>query len=330
VRKMRVWIGLAGSLLFLYLAFRGQDLNAIWAALKRANYWYILPAVAIYFCGIWVRSLRWAFLLRKVERFRARDLFRVVVIGYTANNVLPLRAGELVRSYVLSTRSRVRNASALATIAVERIFDGLTMLGFVLVASLSIGLTSQLREITIVGALLFGTILAGLVVLGSGRARAWTIAFVVRRLPQRVSAPLENATHAFIDGLGVLRSREDLMLVCLTSVAAWMLEASVYAVISVGFGLGLSPSAILLVTAVANLATLVPSAPGYVGAFEAGVVLALTGAIGLQHDLALSYAIAVHAALYFPVTLIGLFFWGRESLSWRDMRGRLATEEAGD
>ena len=136
--------------------------------------------------------------------------------------------------------------------------------------------------------------------------------------------------HAFLDGLGILRSREDLILVCLTSVAAWVLEASVYALISVSFGLGLSPAAILLVTAVANLATLVPSSPGYVGAFEAGVVLALAGAVGIQHDLALSYAIAVHAVLYIPVTLLGLYFWGRESLSWNAARTQMAPDEAGD
>ncbi len=330
MRKFRVWIGLAGSLLFLYLAFRGQDLGGIWSALKRANYWYVVPAVAIYFAGVWVRSLRWSFLLRPVQRFSARELFRVVVIGFTANNVLPLRTGELVRSYVLSSRSRVRNASALATIAVERIFDGLTMLSFVLIASLSIGLTSQVRDVTVVGGLLFGTILAGLVVVSAGRFRAWLIDVAMLRLPDRVGNPVRRAAHSFFDGLGILRSREDLVLVCLTSIAAWVLEATVYALISVGFGLGLSPAAILLVTAVANLATLVPSSPGYVGAFEAGVLLALAGAIGIQHDLALSYAIVVHAALYFPITMIGLYFWGRESLSWSDVRGGLAPEEIGD
>ncbi len=330
MKRLRVWIGLAGSLLFLYLAFRGQDLGAIWTSLKQANYWYVIPAIAIYFTGVWVRSLRWAFLLRPVERFRGRDLFRVVVIGFTANNVLPLRTGELVRSYVLSTRSRVKNASALATIAVERIFDGLTMLSFVLIASLSIGLTSQVRNVTVVGGILFGTVLIGLVVASAGRLRTWLIDVAMLRLPERFGSPLRRAAHAFFDGLGILRSREDLVLVVLTSIAAWVLEASVYALISVGFGLGLSPAAILLVTAVANLATLVPSSPGYVGAFEAGVVLALAGAIGIQHDLALSYAIVVHAALYFPITLIGLYFWGRESLSWSDMRKQLAPEEAGD
>jgi uncharacterized protein (TIRG00374 family) len=330
VKNFRVWIGLAGSLLFLYLAFRGQDLHAIWSALKEANYWYVVPAVAIYFAGVWVRSLRWSFLLRPVQRFSSRELFRVVVIGFTANNVLPLRTGELVRSYVLSTRSRVKNASALATIAVERIFDGLTMLGFVLIASLSIGLTSQVRDVTIVAGALFGTILAGLIVVSAGRARSWLIDVAMLRLPERVAVPMRRASHAFFDGLGILRSREDLVLVSLTSIAIWMLEASVYALISVGFGLGLNPAAILLVTAVANLATLVPSSPGYVGAFEAGVVLALAGAIGIQHDLALSYAIVVHAALYFPITLIGLYFWGRESLSWTDVRSGLAADELGD
>lgn len=330
MKRFRVWIGIAGSVLFLYLAFRGQDLGAIWSALKRANYWYVIPAVAIYFAGIWVRSLRWSFLLRPVERFSSRELFRVVVIGFTANNVLPLRTGEFVRSYVLSTRSRVKNASALATIAVERVFDGLTMLSFVLIASLTIGLTSQVREVAVVGGILFGVILIGLVVVSAGRARIWLINTAVRLLPERVGNPVGRVAHAFLDGLGILRSREDLVLVCLTSIAAWMLEASVYALISVGFGLGLSPAAVLLVTAVANLATLVPSSPGYVGAFEAGVVLALAGVIGIQHDLALSYAIAVHAVLYFPITLIGLYFWGRESLSWNQMRGGLAPDQAAD
>ncbi len=330
MRKLRVWIGLAGSVLFLYLAFRGQDLGTIWSALRRANYWYVIPAVAIYFAGVWVRSLRWSFILRPVQRFSGRELFRVVVIGFTANNVLPLRTGELVRSYVLSTRAGVKNASILATIAVERIFDGLTMLIFVLIASLSIGLTSQVRNVTVVGGILFCTILVGLVVVSSVAARRWLIETATRLLPERIGNPVGRVAHAFLDGLGILRSREDLILVCLTSVAAWVLEASVYALISIGFGLGLSPAAVLLVTAVANLATLVPSSPGYVGAFEAGVVLALTGAVGIQHDLALSYAIAVHAALYFPITLIGLYFWGRESLSWNDMRTRLTPDQVGD
>jgi uncharacterized membrane protein YbhN (UPF0104 family) len=81
-----------------------------------------------------------------------------------------------------------------------------------------------------------------------------------------------------------------------------------------------------MVTAVANMATLIPSSPGYVGPFETGVVLVLNGALSIERALSLSYAVVVHAALYFPITLLGLIFWWRESFSWRD--ARRAAEEA--
>jgi uncharacterized protein (TIRG00374 family) len=330
VRNFRVWLGFFGSLVFLYFAFRGQDFQRIWEALRQANYWYVLPGLGLYFAGVWVRSLRWAFLLRPVQRLSGRGLFRIVVVGYTANNVLPFRAGEFVRAYVLSSREDVKKSSALATIAVERIFDGLTMLLFILIASVTIALTAQLQNLAIVAALLFGGLLVVMAVVVSERPREWLLGSLLPLLPRRLHGPAHHVTHSFLAGLGILRQREDLLLVSLTSIAAWMLEASMYAVISLGFGLGLSPSAVLLVTAVANLATLIPSSPGYIGPFEAGVLLALVGALGIERELALSYAVVVHAALYFPITLWGLFYWWRESLSWREVRKGLSAEEMGD
>jgi uncharacterized protein (TIRG00374 family) len=215
----------------------------------------------------------------------------------------------------------VRKSAALGTIAVERIFDGLTMLVFMLVASLSIALTSDLRALALVATVLFGVLTAVLfaVVLVPG-LRDRVVNVSVALLPGRVSHRVEDMAHAFFDGLGILRRRQDLISVALTSLLAWLLEASMYLLIAEGFGLDISPMAILMVTAVANLATLIPSSPGYVGPFEAGVVLVLNGALGISREVALSYAIVVHAVLYFPVTLLGLIFWWRESFSWREMR----------
>lgn len=329
MRSLRVWIGFAVSAVFLYVAFRGQDPGEIWNSLQRANYWYLIPGLALYFTGVWVRSLRWAFLLRSVDRFSGRQLFPIVVIGYMANNVLPLRAGEFVRAYVLSNRTGLRKSTALATIAVERIFDGLTMLAFILIASISIGLTSEIRHLVLIASLIFSILLGGLIFVSADRARNWLLHQCLPRLPGKVGASSSRMADSFLSGLGILRRREDLMLVALTSVAAWVLEASMYAVLSEGFQLGIGPAAILLTTAAANLGTLIPSSPGYVGPFEAGVLIALVGAIGLQRELALSYAIAVHAALYFPVTFWGLYYWWRENLSWRKVQARLSTEDVG-
>lgn len=321
MRSLRVWLGLAISLIFLFIAFRGQDFGRIWESLREARYVWLLPALAAYFLGVAIRSLRWHYLLRAVQNIPARKLFPVVVIGYMANNVLPFRAGEVVRSYALSTRFQVSKSSSLATIAIERIFDGLTMLAFMLVASLTIALTADLRFVTVLATALFVVMLATL--FGFTLApwlRHAVIHLVVKWLPGRFSERVETMATSFFEGLGILRRGQDLAAVAGTSLLAWLCEAAMYGLIARGFDLHVSPWAILMVTAAANLATLIPSSPGYVGPFENGVLLVLAGALDVAREPALSYAIVLHAALLFPVTLLGFAFWWRESLSWRDVR----------
>ena len=331
IPHLRGWLGLGISLVFLYLAFRGQDMGQIWEAVRRVDYRYLIPAILVYVAGVGVRALRWSVLLRGIGRLRLRDVFEVVVIGYMANNVLPLRAGEIVRAYALSRRPAdppVRPSSTLATIAVERTMDGLTMLGFILVAALSIGLTTEIRHVALVAVLVFGLLIAGLFTVSAGPVRRWTVGQLLPRLPDRLATPVGHTLAAFLDGLATLRRRDDIVMVGLTSITAWLLEATLYFLIGQGFGLGIGPSVVLLTTAIANLATLIPSSPGYLGPFEAAVVLVLTSAAGVQREVALSYAIVVHAALYIPITLWGFVYWWRASLSWREAR-KLAVEEAG-
>ena len=329
MRSWRVWLGFAVSILFIWFAFRGQNYDLIWAALRSADYIWLLPALAAYFLGVGVRAVRWNHLLRPVQNIPARKLFPIVVVGYMGNNVLPFRAGEVVRSYALSARYGVRKSASLATIAIERVFDGLTMLLFMLVASLTIAFTRDLRHLALLATLLFALASVGLFVMVLFPAlRHRTTSAAVAILPERYGERVEQMADSFFDGLGILRRRHELLTVALTSILAWLCEASMYALVARAFDLDVGPSGILLVTAVANLATLIPSSPGYVGPFEAGVVLAL-GALGISREVALSYAVVLHAALYFPVTLLGLFYWWRESLSWRDVRRvAAATEEA--
>lgn len=321
MRSWRVWLGFAISIVFIYIALRGQDFDLIWESLRAAQYRWLIPAMGAYFLGVMVRAVRWHYLLRAVQDVPARRLFPIVVIGYMANNILPLRAGEVVRSYALSARFRIRKSSSLATIAIERIFDGLTMLGFLLVASLTIALTTNLRNVALIAAALFvvlSIVLFGFVLIPA--MRQWSIDLALRLLPGRVGERVEQMAHSFFEGLGILRRKQDLLAVLLTSVLAWLCEATMYLLIAHGFNLDVSPMAILLVTAVANLATIIPSSPGYVGPFEAAVVSVLAGTLGLSRELALSYAVVVHAALYLPVTLLGVLYWWRESFSWRDVR----------
>ncbi|MBA3336890.1 MAG: flippase-like domain-containing protein [Chloroflexia bacterium] len=325
MRLWRVWLGFAVSAFFLVVAFRGQDFGQIRDALSGVNYAFLPLALAFYFAGVWIRAVRWSVLLRPIVRLSARQIFPIVVVGFMANNVLPLRTGELVRSYALSSRHGVRKTSVLATIAVERLFDGLILLGFMLAATTVITFTSELRHLALVAFVLFAAVLIGLFALTlSGNLLDKLVQLVVGPLPAHIADRVERLAESFLSGLGVLKRSTDLAKVAGTSLLAWLLEASMYWILARGFegqireavGVG----ATLLTTGVANLATLIPSSPGYIGQFEYGVKLVVNGALGVPSNEALAYAILVHAALYFPITIWGIAEWFRQHLSLGQVR----------
>lgn len=325
MRNWRSWLGIAMSVAFLAFAFRGQDLGSVRDALGRTDYRLLAPALAFYFAGVWIRAVRWSVLLRPLGLVSVRDVFPIVIVGYTANNVLPLRTGELVRAYLLGKQTGIRKTSSLATIAVERLFDGLTMLGFMLAATTVVSFTSQLRHLTLVAFILFVGLLIGLFVLTlGGNFRDRLLQLVLGPLPVPLADRIERIAESFLSGLGVLTRARDLAVVAATSLAAWLCEAAMYWTIAQALGTTLSDvlgiGETLLTTGVANMATLIPSSPGYVGPFEAGVLLVVNGALGVQREMALSFAILVHAALFFPITLIGLIIWWRRHLSLDHLR----------
>ena len=324
-KSWRIWLGVVITLVFLVIAFRGQDFNAIRQALRDFNYIYLIPALALFFTGIWFRAVRWRILLKPVVEISSRDVFPIVIIGFMANNILPLRAGELARTYALSSKTGAKKSATLATIAVERLFDGITMLGFILVSATVISLTSNLRHLAILAFIIFTCGILFLVLLTlSGNWRDRIMQIVLGPLPETMADRIEQMAESFLVGLGVLRRRRDLALVAAYSVIAWSFEASTYWMIAKGFGdplaAAMTPAAALLTTGVANLATLIPSSPGYVGPFETGVKWVVEGALGVNGSLALSYAILIHATLFFPVTILGLIVLWRERISLGQLR----------
>jgi len=332
VRSWRAWLGIAISAFFIYFAFRGQNFGEIRDALAAANLWWLIPALILYFSGVWVRAIRWRILLQPVVDVRARELFPIVVIGYMANNVLPLRTGEIVRAFTLQRSRQVPMTSSLATIAVERIFDGLTMLGFMLAAMAFVSFTSELRHLAIVAFIVFAVLLIALFVLTLGGSLVdRLLQIVLGPLPTPVADRVERMAESFLGGLAVLKRRRDLLLVAGTSLLAWGLEASMYYTLARGFSQQLRDAmgiaATLLTTGVANMATLIPSSPGYIGQFEYGVKLVVYNALGVPESEALAYAIFVHAALFFPITVWGVVEWSRRQLSFRNIQ-RAADRDA--
>ena len=126
----RFWLGIVVTLGFLFLFLWKVDFGETGRELQDANYAYFIPAIACYFLALSVRSLRWRFLLLHLKPVSIPRLYPVVAIGYMANNMLPLRLGELVRAHFLGEKEGISKASVLSTIGVERVLDGLTLLLF--------------------------------------------------------------------------------------------------------------------------------------------------------------------------------------------------------
>jgi uncharacterized protein (TIRG00374 family) len=336
VRTWRAWIGIAISGVFLYIAFRGQDFGEIRESLRRVELWWLVPALLMYFVGVWLRAVRWSILLRPLTpAVTSRSLFPTVIVGYMANNVLPLRTGEIVRSYMVGKQYGVRKTSVLATIAVERIFDGFTMLAFMLVATTFVTFTSELQHLALIAFGVFTVLLIGLFLLTlGGTFLDRLLQVILGPLPTRVADSVERMTESFLGGLAVLKRRRDLAQVATLSLLAWLCEASMYYLIAQGFDAvvrdAMGIGATLMTTGVANMATLIPSSPGYIGQFEFGVRLVLSGALGVPEAPALAYAILVHAALYIPITIWGVVEWFRHQLSYAQIQAVEVNPELGD
>jgi len=320
LKQKTLWLGVVISLGLLAFVFYGTDLDAIGSAFRTANYIYLLPAVALYFIGVGMRAARWHFLLRSLKALSMWRLFQVTVIGYMVNDLLPLRLGELARAYILGETEGLGKTSVLVTIVLERVFDGVTMLLFIGVAAFFLPLNQALQTLLLVGTILFAAVAIALVIMAGLRARIDALVQRgLRRLPEKWGARGLHLIDSFFHGLAALRNPTDALAALGFSILAWLLEAGMYAMLALGFGIALPFPVFVLATAVANLVTIVPSTPGYVGVFDVPVK-AILALFNVDASVAASYTLLLHATLIVPVVLLGLAFMWRLGLSLSQLR----------
>ncbi len=334
MRRWQFWVGLAISALFVWLALRGLKLGDVWASLKEANYWWILPGVAVYFLAVWARAWRWHYLLRPVKSIPTATMFPVVAIGYMGNNVYPARAGEVLRAYVLRRREGVPMSASLATIIVERAFDGVVMLAFIFlnlpelarVTSVP-GVASSLRSVAVWGTVVFAAAVILFLVMAIFPAHAERVIHAVlkRIAPDPLHDRIMALVSQFLSGLAALRSPGDVAMVLVTSAVIWLLETGKYWFVMHAFPFTVSYFALMLMNGIVNLATTIPSAPGYVGTFDAPGI-AVLGAYGVPTATAAGYTLVLHAALWLPITVLGAYYFARESLNWDRLRAEMSRE----
>lgn len=320
-KRTAISIGLLVSAALLFFTFRGLRPEQFLNNLRQLHLPLLVIAVLIYFLAVAVIALRWQFLLRAAQRIPLHSLIRIVTIGYMGNTVYPLRAGEALRAYLLHRNHQVPFARASATILVERVFDGLVMLSFVLLGLLLTDVQSaQVKTIAAVTAPLFaGAVLVLFFLAAQPNRLRQLIHSLLSILPQQIGTAIGDISEDIIAGLRGLRSRAYLTGAGASSFVTWALEAIVYWVVMFAFGLELSYPLALLIVGTVNLAGLIPVSPGQVGVYEF-VASAILIAAGLPAATAAAYAVVAHIIVALPVTVVGFVFLVRQGMGWSDIK----------
>lgn len=315
---------MAISLVLMYFSLRKLNLIDALQTLRTAKYLWLIPGVAIYFLAVWARAWRWHYLLRPLKKIPTSAMFPVVAIGYMGNNIYPYRAGEVLRAAVLKRRENVPISASLATIIVERVFDGVVMLAFVFLnlnelskLTGSSGFIGDIKTLAIVGAIVFiGVLLVFLLAAMFPHVTRWIVDWFNHRIiPIKLRPKVEGLAYRFLDGLESLRSPMDALMVFVTSFVIWLLETGKYWFVMHAFPFQVSFFALMLMNGIVNLATTIPSAPGYVGTFDAPGI-ALLQAYNVPNAVAVGYTLILHVALWLPITLVGLYYFTREGFQW--------------
>jgi uncharacterized protein (TIRG00374 family) len=322
VRRLnwRVVVGLVVSGVCLYVAIQNLQPVEVWRAFRQARYLWIAPAVVLYLFALVVRTMRWQTLLSSERHILLRELLPTMAMGRGANNIYPFRAGEIVRALLLRQRNEISAVAGLVSILVERVFDGLTMILFLILATLIGGIPDYLRYVVWAAVAVFGAALALIyaVVLWPvpiQRLAEWLIA---RLAPQRFRPRLRDVTGRFIRGFASIKSVLTLTLVLIFSITVWTAETFSYRLLMNSFGFGVDLHHLLLMSSAANLATALPSGPGNLGTFDAPAILVLTR-VGVAGNTAISYQTLLHAVLWCTETFAGLWFIWRGGLRKADL-----------
>ncbi len=320
-RKGRL-LGFALTALFLWIVARNVSLEELVTALREADYRLVFPAALATLFGYLLRSIRWQRIIQPVAPLGFGAAFSVLMMGFASNNLLPARLGEFVRAYLLGRKIGVRKTYGMATIILERVCDGVTLIALLGVVSLLMPLPGWGREVQLFSSLLFAGATVGIaLLLLQEQMTLRLLRCAMAPFPAQLSKAVLRASSTFITGLHSLRSGRTLGMVALLSVGVWLLEASSYLLITRAFGLELAPldqiRAATFLLVVVNLGIMVPSAPGYLGTFE-WLTLTALGTFRVPNETAVAIGIVSHGMQYLMVTAIGLFFFARGNLAfWR-------------
>jgi uncharacterized protein (TIRG00374 family) len=314
-------IGLAIGLIAVFL--RNADFDLVMKAVRSARADFISLSIALTAVTYVIRAERWQYLLGPLGPTRFRNVFRTTVIGFAASAVLPARAGEVIRPYLLARKEGLSATAAFATILVERILDLAAVLLLLLAFLLWFDPGVEARDSNVFSLIRYGALVMAPVAVGAllvmgfmaghpERLHAWLLK-AERVLPARAAAAMAKLAQTFAEGFAVVRRPERLVAALAWSMVLWMSIAAGIWAAAVAFGIAMPFTGGWLMLAPLVVGVAMPT-PGGVGGFHEAFRLGATAFFGADENTAVGAAIVLHAISVGPVTLAGLLFIVQDGL----------------
>ena len=318
MKHFQVLLGVAISLGCGYYAFHDVEWEKVKSAFSRIDAVSFLPAFAVLALLFLIRAYRWKLFVSPIQTVSLRPFWSATLIGFMANDLLPLRAGEFVRAYALAHITLVRMSTAVATTVLERVWDAVAV-AIILVVTLSgFPLPPWLRHANFV-------LLGGCAVVLVG---GWVLVRMREDAFSRLSPRIATIARHFANGFTMLQNGPLLLGVLVLSLLIWLTLTGFYLTLFYACGLNLPLRAAFVVMIFTVFAAAIPAAPGYLGTFQVAMELALQF-YSIPKEEALSFSLVAHAVQYFPVVIIGLIELFRVRLPlWPSQLRKEASEQS--
>jgi uncharacterized protein (TIRG00374 family) len=318
-KSWKIIVGVALSLLFIFLAFRQVNFSQMGQAFTSADYWLLAPILAFIFLSILLRAWRWQYLLVPIQQVKLQVLFASLAVGYMANTFLPAHLGEVVRAYHARGKTGIAASAIFATIVVERLIDIFALLLLMGLALVVFPFPGWVQKSGVIMLLLVAGLFALLLVMKKFRRQ--TLAASDRLtgfLPATVSRKINGLLDQFLNGIVALERAGHYSVVGVLSILIWVCYALTFQLLFYAFDFvnlyHLPWTAALVALVITTISVVVPSSPGYIGSYHFLCQLSL-GLFAIPKGPALSYAFVLHAVNIFPVFFLGLFILSREKIS---------------
>ncbi|MDR2428001.1 MAG: flippase-like domain-containing protein [Endomicrobium sp.] len=281
---LKILAGICVSIILIWLTLRQIDIKKSFELIAGVKYFVLIPAILVYVFTYILRSVRYYYILLPLKKTKVLDNFPYTIIGFFANNIIPLRLGELIRAKITGERLHVSRSSALATIVIERLFDVIIFVLFFFLIVTVMSFPEFIKKSFYILTFVFFICLSTLYIMLTHKNKALK---VLSKMP--ISSVVESLITVFLNrftgGLAVLKKPSILIKSFIFSGILWITEALFVVIVAYACGIHISILGGIFTVIIVGMGGIIPTAPGYFGAFELMGVLALS-TLSVDKDLA--------------------------------------------